>query len=200
MGLFHVEGFRIEGAAGPAAHGFVFLVARIAPGCEESLIAMWAADIFRRATAGTVNELWIRLAFRHRDLAPESDPMAPAVAEIIFVEDLRRGDAMEHQVGEPDVFGFKYSMIQKAIAVELRRADDKAAQNELVQMRVGLAERGLDNLMQLGEVQTFRHKQRAPDRRRNVGDGYGDAPSARRVEIDRHVVVRQFHGRDHGAT
>jgi hypothetical protein len=43
------------------------------------------------------------------------------------------------------------------------RDDDKAAEDELMQMGICPAEGGLDELMHLGEIEAFRNEQGAPD-------------------------------------
>ena len=128
------------------------------------------------------------------------DCVGPPVTEIVFVKDFWCVDVIEIQIGQADLFSVNDEMIQNVVIVEFRCTDNKAADNELVQMGIGPAERGLDEFVHLCEIEAFRNKQGAPDRRGNISDGDGDAPGARRVEIEGVRIVGAGHDCEHGSS
>jgi hypothetical protein len=58
-----------------------------------------------------------------------------------------------------------------SVASKVWRSDDQTPDNELVQMGVGPAESGLNDFMELREVETPQQQQTPPDRRLDALDG-----------------------------
>ena len=98
--------------------------------------------------------------------------MAPIVAEIVFVND-RKAFVLairENEILQPDLGGLESLMVEEAVFVEFRRADDQAADIELVEVAVGPAEGRLKRLVELGEIEGDRQLKRAADLWLDVDD------------------------------
>ena len=80
------------------------------------------------------------------------DVMAPAISEVIFVEDVEGFFLVigEGEIDEARFGSLKGAMVKQAVLVELWGAEGQSANEELVQVAVGPAKRGLEHLVQQG--------------------------------------------------
>src|SRR6185437_2804703 len=99
--------------------------------------------------------------------------MLPVVAEVVDVKEAEPLAALE-------VAQAHLALVEAAgVVLELGLADlciavRQAADAELVRMIIPPAERGLDDAVQLTEMEAARHDQAAPDRRLDLGEGDAD--------------------------
>jgi hypothetical protein len=120
------------------------------------------SDVLGRTVASTVDADRVLDAVLGRHLRLDLDPVPPGIAEVIFVHDARMGHVIEVEIAQGD-FGCLQDL---SVLVELRGADEDAADDELMQVGVGPAEGGLDHLVELGEVELARQQDPPPDWRR----------------------------------
>ena len=140
--------------------------------------------------ARAIDEDWIFFVLTTRNLIFELDPMAPAIAEI-DLENLEFGHVVEIEVAKKDLCRFEDLPIRQRIFIEFRSPHDQAADDELMQMGIGPAEGGLNDFVQLREIEVSWQQQSPPDRRIDVRD--------RNLHLVDERVWAVGHGRDHGA-
>ena len=87
VGGIEIKAFRVELPSGPATHCLMLVVRGIEPGFEETEISRWSADVFGRSRSAAADASGIFYPGLRGDVAHHHS-VAPAVAEIIFVEDL----------------------------------------------------------------------------------------------------------------
>ena len=163
IGLRDVEGFWVERAAGPFLHGSMLLVGGIAPGFQEVCVAARTADVLGRAMASTVDAYRVFDAILGLHLWVEFNPVQPGVAKVVFVRDARMGKVIEVEIAQGSLGCLQDLSITELVLVELGGANDEAADDELMHVRVGPAEGGLDYLVELGEVDLTRQQDPPPD-------------------------------------
>src|SRR5271156_561844 len=99
------------------------------------------------------------------------DEVDPAVAEVIFINERRIAEMVGIEISETNFCRLECRAFVLKALVELGRTIDQAADDELMQVRIGPGESGLDDLVELSQIKVERKQDAAPDRRLDVLDG-----------------------------
>jgi hypothetical protein len=100
------------------------------------------------------------------------DDVSPAVAEVVFVDDAERRVIGNGEVGEAHAACLEGLAVGPTVLVEIGRAVGQAADVELVRVAIGPAERRLQHLMMLGEIEVDGKFERAGNRRLDANHGF----------------------------
>src|SRR5450759_4153456 len=139
-----IEPLRIERAADPGEHAFMLIVLRILDGGQELQVAHYATDIIGWRGTFSGNAQGIKPVRIWLGNGIDLDTMAPAVTEVVFVNELANGLA---ENAPERVFLFvQYIQIFHVI---VSWTEGFFAKLEAVQMRVGPAHHELQQIVQL---------------------------------------------------
>jgi hypothetical protein len=166
-----IEPFRIELSSDPSAVLFVLIMFWVSPGFEETGVSRATSHIFgrsRAATGDTARIIYPNLT----GYAPQNEEMAPIITEIVLVPDAERWVFVKGKckILQTNFGCFEDAVVRQAILVELRRADGQSPNVKLMKVAVGPTESGLQDLMELGEVEFHRQFQSAADPGFDVDD------------------------------
>jgi len=195
IGRVPIEDFRVEGAAQPAQHRLMFLMARVAQDFEHVRVAAHASAILRRTGACAIQAFRTR---RHRRIGRQNlfdgDEMIPGIAKVILVDEhaLQLGRNLL-ECGLTLVEDLR--VVLKFVEIKTRVGVNGPSRRELMQVAVGPAYRHLDDGVQPTEVRFARLPQSPPDRRFDLGQSDLQMADAS-TSGDRNA---RFNGCDHRA-
>ena len=112
----------------------------------------------------------------------ELDEMLPVVAEVVDVEKAEAFAAVEVEEAHFAFFEATSVVLELGLA-DLGVAVGQAANAELVQVVIPPAKGGLDDTVELPEMEAARHDQAAPDCRFDLGDGDADLQRVGFLEV-----------------
>ena len=96
-------------------------------------------------------------------MAGQFEDMLPAVAEVIEIEDKNGRVVRVVEIDEADVTGLEDLLVHESVFVELGSAIAQSADIELVEVTVGPTNAGLEDLVELGEVEIHWQLEGSPD-------------------------------------
>ena len=167
--------------AGPAFGIAMLGVAGIGDDVEEVGIAVEAADILGRTGTPAVDAARIARRRVEGEEPLERDDVLPVVAEVVDVDEAEVFAAVE--IAQPHLAFIEAAGIVLQLGLAgFGIAVGHAADAELVQVAVPPAEGGLDDAMQLTEVEAARHNQATPDRGLDFGERDADLECVRFVQ------------------
>ena len=151
VGHLAVEPFGVEVTAGPAFGVAVLGIVGVGNDVEESGIAMDAADILGRPGAGAVNATGGARRQVEGEQPLELDDMLPVVAEVVDVKEAEALAAVEvaqAHLALVEAAGVVFELGLADLCIAVRQAADA----ELVQVIIPPAEGGLNDAVQLTEM------------------------------------------------
>ena len=157
---------------------FVLRMSGVADGIEVFGVAWRTADIFRRTTAGGIEQEWKTVRWRVVEPFFEFDHMVPAVAEVIEIMD-RLGAGLVNDIAEPRLAGI--DGLGAKITIGIGDAPMPFASVELEEMAIRPAKRRLKRQMQPIKTQGQRYDEASHYLRLHVLEGHLD-PDSGRVE------------------
>ncbi len=118
-----------------------------------------------------------------RDEAFDFDEMDPIIAEIIVVDEGGITEIVEVKIPQMNFRGLECPALAVMVRAEFRRPIDQSADDELMEMRVGPGEGGLDDCVKLGQIEVKREQDTSPDRRLDILEGNLDLHDQLFIEV-----------------
>ena len=169
VGHLAIEPFRVEVAAGPPFSIAVLGIVGVSDDFEEAAIAVDAANILGWSGPRAVDAGGPARRGIEGEESFELDDVFPVVAEVIDVEEAEAFAVVE--VAQPYLALVETAgVILELWLAEFGIAVGQATDAKLVEVTVPPAEGGLDDTMQLAEMEAARHDQAPPDRRLDFGE------------------------------
>jgi len=173
VGHLAIEPFRVEMATGPPFGIAVLGIVGVGDDVEEAGIAADAADILGWTSTPAPDAARTARRRVEGEEPLELDDVLPVVAEVIDVKKAEAFAAVE--IAQAHVaFVEAAGVVLELGLAEFGIAVGQAADAELVQVAVPPAEGGLDDAMQLAEMEAARHDQATPNRWLDFGERDAD--------------------------
>src|SRR5689334_5225933 len=162
---------------------------------EQFGVAPGAAAVFGRTATADFEEARVEHTGFGVDEPLDFDPVLPAVAEVVEIDEPLRPDVFEN-VGEASLAGIEE--VAGPVFFGIGGAPADIAGTQLIEMAVGPSHGGLDGQVQPVEPDIERHFEAPQHHGLDVVESdleTGDAGSAHAATLRRSISAAQFHGK-----